>query len=150
MALQTSAGILLSLVEGAPATYDAAGFGALTLVDVGDIESIGEFGGTSQINNFTGLTDIVVQKFKGAFDAGSFGLGLGQDRSDAGQALLVAAAVPTNNAVQSVSVTFTNGDIAYFTCIISSYTTNISDVNSIVKSTAQIELNNLVVFVAAV
>ena len=40
MAIQTSAGTTLGIVSGLPATYDAAGFGALTFATVGEMQSL--------------------------------------------------------------------------------------------------------------
>ena len=145
MAITTSAGASLAIVKAEPATYDIAGFSALVFVDVGQIETMGEFGGSSQVIEFTGLTDVVVQKFKGSFNAGTIAVGLGKDITDVGQILLEAGAIPTENGVHSVEVTDANGDILYFTCIVTGYTTNIADVNSVIKSTSNLEINNEVI-----
>ena len=145
MAINTAAGTTLSLVAGAPATYDNAGFAALTYVEVAEIESLPEFGGTSQEITFTALSDIITRKAKGAFDAGSVSLGLGRDTSDAGQTLIKGGAVPTVNTVFSFKVLYPDASVQYFTALIMSYTTNTNDVNSVIRSTALISLTNVVV-----
>ena len=142
MAINTTAGASISIVKAEPATYDIADFGALTFVEVGDIETMGEFGGRSQVIEFTGIKDIVTQKFKGSFNAGSMSVGLGKNVTDAGQALLVAGAIPSENGVHSVEFKDAAGDIVYFTCIVTGYTTNPADVNAVIKSTVTLELNN--------
>ena len=142
MAITTSAGAALAIVKAEPATYDISGFGALSFVEVGQIETLGEFGGSSQIIEFTGLTDVVVQKFKGSFNAGSVSVNLGRDITDAGQVVLQAGAIPTVNTVHSFSFTETGGDIIYVTGIITSYTVNYSDANSVTKATVVLELDN--------
>lgn len=145
MTISTAAGTNVALVSGLPATYDAAGFGALVFVDVGEVENVPEFGGTSQEITFTSLKDAVVRKAKGAFDAGSVSLVLGRDVSDAGQALLKSGAVHTNNTEHSFEVTFPDGSIQYFSALVMSYTTNTNDVNSIIRSTALVSITNVVI-----
>ena len=145
MAISTSAGATLSIVKAEPATYDIAGFGALVFVPVGQIETMGEFGGSSQVIEFTGLSDVIVQKFKGSFNAGTISVGLGKDITDAGQVLLEAGALPTENGIHSVEIADAAGNILYFTCIVTGYTTNIADVNSVIKSTSNLEINNAVI-----
>lgn len=143
MSITKSAGTELAIVAGAPATYDITGFAALTFVDVGEIETMSEFGGVSQIGTFNAISRIVTDKYKGAYDAGELSLGLAKDLSDAGQGVLEAGADPfAAEDVHSVKITDANGDILYFTCLIGSYTTNYGDVNSLVKSTASLAVNN--------
>ena len=145
MAFITNAGTVLAMVAGEPATYDDTGFGALVFVDVAEVESIPEYGGTSQEITFTALADAIVNKRKGSFDPGSLPIPLGRDVADAGQILMKAAAVHTNNAVQSFSITFSDASIHYFTGLVMGYTVNPNDVNSVVKSTATVALTNVVV-----
>jgi hypothetical protein len=145
MSIITNAGTNLAIVSGEPATYDAPGFGALSFVDVGEVENIPEYGGVSQEITFTALKDLIVKKLKGSFDPGSIAITLGRDVADAGQVVVSAAAAPTNNTQHSISVTFSDGSIHYFTALVMSYTTNPNDVNSVVRSTMNLSLTNVVV-----
>ena len=145
MPVSTAAGTTIAIVSGAPASYDIAGFAALSLIDVGEVETLGEFGGTSQVVSFIGLTDVIEQKFKGSFNAGSLAVSVGNDLSDAGQVILSAGAAPTNNTVHSVSVTFPDATLVYFTCIITGFGLSVPDANSVIKATASLELNNAVI-----
>ena len=44
MGSQTAAGSTLAIGTALPATHDAAGFAALTLTEIGQVEKIGSFG----------------------------------------------------------------------------------------------------------
>lgn len=142
MPTQTALGLTLAVSAGEPATYDIAGFAALTFIDVGDVETVPEFGGSSQVIEFINITTGLVQKFKGSFNAGSLSVNLGRDITDVGQIVLKDGAVPTDNTVHSFSFTETGGDIIYVTGIVTSYTVNYSDANSVTKATVVLELDN--------
>ena len=143
MSITKTASTTLAIVAGAPATYDIAGFAAQVHVNVGEIETMSEFGGVSQIGTFNAISRVITDKYKGAYDAGELSLGLGKDIADAGQVILEAGSDPlAANDVHSVKITDANGDIIYFTCLVGSYTTNFGDINSLVKSTASLAINN--------
>lgn len=145
MPVSTAAGTKLAIVSGAPATYDITGFAALSFVDVSDVVTLGEFGGSSQVVSFIGLTDVVEQKFKGSFNAGSMSINVGNDLTDAGQVVLSAGAKPTDNTIHSVKVTFPNTLVVYFTCIVTGFNLSVPDANSVISATGSLELNNEVI-----
>ena len=89
MTVQTNAGTTLGISIGQPATYDAAGFGALTFSAVAEVVSIGEHGGTTALVTHSPLDTRRVAKFKGSINNGSMPVALGLDLSDAGQLILV-------------------------------------------------------------
>lgn len=60
-------------------------------VEVGEIESIGNFGDTTSPISFTSLADSRVQKIKGPRDAGNSTIVFADDPTDEGQAALNAA-----------------------------------------------------------
>lgn len=63
-----------------PATYTS-----LTYVEIGEVESIGEFGDEASAITFTSLSDSRVRKLKGARDAGTVAVTVANDPTDAGQ-----------------------------------------------------------------
>ena len=65
MSVLTSTGTILSVVADEPATIDAAGFGALTFVEVGEVTDIPEYGPNVQVVEHNPLKTGVTQKFKG-------------------------------------------------------------------------------------
>lgn len=144
--VDTTTGTILSLVASEPATYDSAGFGALTFVAAGEVENLGEFGGSAQIITFTPLATGIVKKYKGSIDYGQATATLGKDVTDAGQILMKAGFDGTDrNTVHSFKVENSGGEIAYFTGLIGSYTFATGDANQVQKTNVNIELNNKVI-----
>lgn len=152
MTVQTSTGIVVSLVEGAPATYDQAGFEALSYTQLGEVTNIPEYGASAAVVEHNPLETGITEKFKGFTNYGSTSFELGRDGSDAGQALVAAATDPTDasfNSIFSVEVAFSDGSKQYFTAKPFSYTTNPGAANSIVAATVQVEIINKVLEIAA-
>lgn len=116
MGVNTSLGTTIKLSASTPATFDAAGYAALSYTKVGSVENIGAIGISQEIVNFTDLETGILQKFKGTKDGGSPGVTLGNDTDDAGQ-ILLAAALASQNAY-SVLLTMPNGDKRYFQAMI--------------------------------
>lgn len=150
MTVQTNAGTTLAISASSPATYDQAGFAALSFTDVGEVVSIGEHGSNYALVTHSPLSSRRVQKFKGSVNDGSMAVGLGMDLTDAGQTLLLAgadgAAVDVGHAVQ---ITYQDGSIEYFSAKVMSYTRNPSTIDSIVAANTTFELVNQVIDVAA-
>lgn len=128
-----------------PATYDDAGFVALAWTEVGEVESLGEFGGTATVTPFTPLATGVIKKRKGSIDYGAAAASIGRLASDAGQAILKAGFDgATKYDVHSFKLVNSDGAIAYFTGVVSSFTTVTNDANSVTMVNCNIELDNRV------
>ena len=150
MAVDVSTGTLFAVVAGEPATHDDAGFAALTWVPVGEVTDLPEYGPDVTVVTHEPLETGITEKHKGFINYGSLAVGLGRDSADAGQAVLSEATVgATKNDEHSFRVTFPNGSIHYYTGKVFSYTTNAGSANSIVSSTANVEINSTIVEVAA-
>lgn len=93
MSINTASGGKLYVSSAAVASSidTKAEFEALTWVEVGEIETLGEFGDESNVVNFAALSDARVRKQKGTRDAGLLALVVGHDPRDAGQIKLLAA-----------------------------------------------------------
>ena len=97
MALQggaiTSAGSTLYIADdGAlPATFDEAGYEALTWVKVGMITELPEFMPSATINSVMILDDRIPLKTKGSTDPGDMTVPMVRDVTDAGQAIIKVA-----------------------------------------------------------
>src|SRR5690625_7691197 len=74
MGKMTSTGITLGVVASTPATNDAAGFGALTFVDVGEVIDLPEYGPNVQVVEFQPLATGVNQKLSGFINYGSLAI----------------------------------------------------------------------------
>lgn len=150
MATDISLGTTIAFVVGEPATFDEAGYGALTYEEIGEVTAIGEYGGTGQINTNIPLKTGVVDKRVGSIDYGDATLTITRDSGDDGQTALKDAFDGSNaRAVGSVEVTFPDGSIQYFTAVVSSFTTVISDANSWTQANCTLALTSRVIDVAA-
>ena len=119
----THAGLILSIDPAAPATYDAAGFGALAaFVEVKQVITVGDQG-----REYADVTTKVLGErgtvhAKGTFDQGQFQMTLLDLTSDPGQAALNDAASGTNVDVNhSFKVEYNTGEIFYFQALVLSY-----------------------------
>ena len=85
-------GTVCSLVAGAPATEDQAGYEALSLVTIARVLSVSEIGDSHEDQSASLLATGRVEHNNGAADGGEINVVLdGEDFTDAGLALLLAA-----------------------------------------------------------
>lgn len=143
MSAQPSAGTLLAVSSAMPATFDAAGYAALTWTSVTDVSDIPEYGASAEVIKFNPLADRVTQKGAGAIDYGSTVVQMAYLKADAGQNILQAA-MGNNNGI-SCRITNTDDSVDYFTAIVSSYTRNPSGVNDFKMSSVGLEINRPIV-----
>lgn len=142
-----SSGTTVSVAAASPATYNVAGYGALTYTAVGEVESVGEFGGSATVTQFTPLGTGVVKKFKGSIDYGQMALVVGRLLSDDGQELLKDGFDGTKRyAEHSFKIVDSDGSIIYFTGMIASFSNQVNDANSVTKVSVNIDINNPVVY----
>lgn len=112
--IRTSAGSTIAIcVTTLPATYDAAGYGALTYVPVGEVSDLGTVGKVFTVTKFSPLGTRIVVKRKGSADPGTMTVKTGWSPTDAGQAALVVAR--DSDTSSSFKVTSQSGTIMYFT-----------------------------------
>lgn len=150
MAKQTSTGVILSVVADTPATNDAAGYQALTFVEVGDVIDLPEYGPSVQVIESNPLKTGITEKYAGFTNYGSVSLGLEWDPTDAGQTILSDAINPGGAfVVHSFKVEYNDGTVEYFQGGVFSYTRAAGSANSMVGSTVQVEINSSVTRVAA-
>lgn len=105
-------GTELHAVVGKPATFDAAGFAALSWVEVLGVISIPERGDTVADVNEATLKDGRVEHFAGQKDGGSLSVPIKHIEGDAGQALLKGAAgLNTTVSFKEVDI---DGTVTYY------------------------------------
>lgn len=143
----TSAGTDISICAIAPATYNAVGFAALTWTSIGEVTELGEFGRVYNIVKLNLLKDRRTVKRKGSYDDGTVAAQMARVPDDAGQAILVAAV--NSDSSYSIRVTLQDGTKFYFSAQISSYTTNVGNVDQITSATVNFEIDNNIIEVAA-
>ena len=146
MTVQTSSGLTVSISIATPATFDKVGFDALTFTTIGEVTSVGEYGGTQEEVNHTPLNTAIVEKFKGATNYGSMALEFGYNVADAGQILLQAGSIGAQQFTKhSVKVEFSDGSIDYLYGFVFGYAKNPGAINSIVSGSSTIGIDKPIV-----
>lgn len=158
MAVNTAAGTRVYIGTTAiPANIDdlsdtqaLAEFEADSYIEVGEVESVGEYGDESERVTFASLRDGRTRKFKGTRDAGDFSIVVGHDATDEGQLALVAAEqshldfnikVVANDALTLGGT----GSVDYFYGKIFSKRKNVGDVNNVVRASYPVGINSRIV-----
>lgn len=140
---RTSAGTKLYVSASAPATYNSAGFAALSWTEVTEVTDLGEFGKEYNLVTHNPLGSRQTIKRKGSYNNGNLTLAMARVPTDAGQALLIAGRDSDN----SYSFKVLNQDltIAYFSGQIMKYTANVGSVDQIFGASVTVELDNDVI-----
>lgn len=138
MTVRTSAGSQIAISAATPATFNAAGYGALTFTNIGEITDAGEFGRDYNLVTHNPLASRGTVKKKGSFNEGSMDLKLGLDTDDAGQIIAKAASQSDND--YSIKVTSQNGDVYYFQAQVMNFKVNLGSVDNITQAAIKLEL----------
>lgn len=141
MASRTTAGSSLRVSAAAPATYNGAGYGALSFTTVGEITNFGEFGRVYALVTHNPVATRGTVKRKGSFNEGTMSLEMALDTDDAGQIIMKAAAASDND--YSFEVTTQNGDKYYFPGQVMSFMTRLGGVDDITSASVQLELTQV-------
>lgn len=140
MTVRSSAGSTIKISAGIPATFNSAGYAALTLTAIGEVTDLGEFGKTFNLITHNPLGTRGTTKLKGSFNEGSISMQVGLDTDDAGQILAKSAANSDND--YSFEITTQNGDKYYFQAKVMSFMTSIGSVDQVTGATIQLELTS--------
>ena len=146
--VQTTAGTTFAVVSGIPATYDSAGFAALSWVSVGEVTNMGDIGPEFTLVTYDAIGNRITKKLKGQVDMGSQSIEVGRDGTDAGQVILKAAVTvgsASEDSVHSFRVTYKDASIEYYTGLPMSYSTSLGDANQVTSASIAIELDNTIV-----
>jgi len=148
MSINTGAGTRFYIGPRLSAELPAAKAAALTLlagltyVEVGEMESIGDYGDTINDVSFSGLASGRAKHLKGLADAGSAELSIGFDAGDAGQLALVEAFLDRSRFDYPVKVVYVDGETDYFAVkVMSNKKTGIS-VEGVLKRTVTLGINS--------
>lgn len=139
MTARTSAGTTLAISAGAPATFDATGFAALTHTTIGEITDIaGDVGRIYNVVTHNPLATRATQKKKGSYNSGSVQVSLAIDRADAGQ--IIAQAALDSDATYSFKITEQSGAVVYYQGIVVGFPVNYGGGDVITSGTLTIEI----------
>lgn len=142
MTVHTSAGTTLGLAEDAPATYDEAGYAALTFTEIGEVSDLGEIPSRIyELVTWQPIAERGMRKSKGGYQIGSQTITVGIDPEDAGQTLVDAA---TNaDTIYSVEIAHPELGTIYARALVMGGPKSYGDVNSI--ATRQVTLEYTIV-----
>lgn len=140
MTARSSAGSVIKLTAAQPATYDAAGYNALTFTQIGEVTNLGELGREYQLITHNPLATRATVKLKGSFNEGSIDMQLALDNSDAGQTLAKAASLSDSD--YSFVIITQDGHKYYFQAKVMSFKVGIGSVNDVTKATIKLELTS--------
>lgn len=112
----TTNGSLVYVSAATPATFDAAGFGALTWTLVPDMISWPEIGDDHATQSYGSLRDGTIY-VQGARDGGNRSFSMRYEKTDAGQIIIRAA---NGGSPMSVKVVDTDGETRYLWGIVNS------------------------------
>lgn len=143
MTIQTTAGTTLS-IGAAPATLDAAGFGAVSYTAVGEITDLGQFSyGTYTEVKVTSVGNRQTRKLKGSYDNGTMTLKMSLDSADAGQIAMKTA--NSSDADHSIKVVLQDGSIKYFTAKVMSFDISLGNVDAVTSAEVKLGVNSNIV-----
>lgn len=131
-----------------------AEYAALTWVEIGEAESLGDFGDESAGVSFTSMSSARVRNLKGARDAGNVALVVGHDPLDTGQLKLIEAEASRYNyafkvVVPDAPAATYNDSIHYFRGMVMSKRMGGLQTNDITKRTFNIGINSPITEVVA-
>jgi hypothetical protein len=138
MTVRTSAGSTIAISAATPATFDGAGYAALSFTSIGEVTDLGEFGRDYALVTHNPLASRGTVKKKGSFNEGTMDLKVGLDTDDAGQILAKAASKSDND--YSFKVVTQIGDVYYFQAQVMSFKVNIGSVDNITRPQIKLEL----------
>lgn len=118
-------------------------------VEIGGVESIGEFGDESNAITFASLGDQRMLKLKGVRDAGTLAIVAGRDPEDEGQLAAIAAEQTPSNYRFRVTMNDEPTDNYsptkfYFAAQVMSRRVNVSDVNAVTRITFNCGINTAI------
>ena len=135
-------GTTFSISERVPSTYDAAGYKGLTFTQAVEITAINVdgLGRSYEVVRTNGIGQQATSKKNGAWDNGSLDLDALFDMNDAGLTLLDDAHQSNNDYAFRVSLP--EGDIFYFTGLVTRATIRAGGANDMVTRRIRIEIDH--------
>lgn len=119
-AVESLTDTIYAISASLPATYDAAGYGATTIVytAIGKVQTILPYGSDRAVNKFQPIAG-AVEKIKGAPDYGDGDMIFGSVPADAGQVIVKAADASPNH--YSLKITYPDGEVHYLDIIVAGF-----------------------------
>jgi hypothetical protein len=142
--------VFVCVTPALPATDTGAEYAALTWVEIGEVEDMGEFGDESSDVTFASVGDGRTRHLKGVRDAGTLALVCGRDPADAGQIALKAAektkfSYPIKvQAADAISEDYTDS-VYFFNAKIMSARDSYGSVDNVVKTNFSLGIDSAII-----
>jgi hypothetical protein len=133
MTIAASVGTCVSVSATLPATFNEAGYDALTFTQVGELEAIGEINVRHASVTFQNMCSGKTSTLKGAEEPVEITIDVAIDRDDAGQVIMTSARKSLTQKV-AIKVSEADGDAVYFHGYVMSDTINYGGINEIKKA----------------
>lgn len=155
MAITTASEWAVAIAQPAVIDWSSEGaaladFEGLVWTQIGEVESIGDFGDEASDVTFTALNDGRVRHLKGPRDAGVLALVIGRDPLDVGQQALLAAEktkfkYPIRiTAADAASDSYTDS-VFYFEALVQSARINAGAADNVVRINANLGITTAIV-----
>ena len=134
MSYETVAGSTLACSVSVPATYDAAGYGATSMVytAIGEITDLpGAAGRSYNTSEHAPLSSRLRQRKKASYTLADLVVQMAWDQSDAGQDLCRTAA--EDDSILTFKLTKQSGAVRYFTAQVSEFIENMGTIDNVVQ-----------------
>ena len=138
MTVETVAGTKIYIASAIPATFDVAGYGALTWILIGEVTDGGGHGRTYAVVNHQPIATRGTRKYKGSFNEGSKTLAVAIDTDDVGQ--IACASALLSDADFSFKVAYQGGDIDYMQAKVVSFPATTAGVDSMRTGSIGLEI----------
>ena len=140
----TYIGGTIALVMATPATFNQAGYEALTFVELGKVINASELGDEAEDISFNLLKSGRTSHLNGVKNNGAT-VTFVYDRDDAGYALVKANA--NGNTLASIEITDPDGDVTYFQCVLANLRDATRDASSVKAKTVELRVTTDTVLV---
>jgi hypothetical protein len=140
MTIQSAAGASIGISATAPTTFNAAGYGALTVTTIGEVTDLGEFGREYNLITHNPIDTRATKKLKGSYNEGQISLTVALDPDDAGQTLAKTAS--QSDADYYFVVTLQSGDAFGFPAKVMSFKRSVGSVDNVVSATISLEITS--------
>lgn len=136
-------GTTISISATLPATYNQAGYEAVSYTPIGEVTDIGELGPTADPITHQPIDSGTKFKFKGGYDYGNLALKMAKAVADSGQVILTAASASRNDYTFKIETP----DLRdyYFTAKVMDLKTTIGAINQLVGLTANVAITNPII-----
>ena len=140
MTIQSAAGASIGISSAAPATFNVAGYSALTFTNIGEVTDLGEFGREYNLITHNPIDTRATKKLKGSYNEGQISLTVALDTGDAGQNLCKTAS--ESDADYYIKITLQNGADYYFPAKVMSFKVGVGSVDNVVTATITLEITS--------